>query len=143
MPAATGRPPWSTVAAVSAGGVAGSLARYGLGVAFPVRPGGFPWATFAVNVSGCLLIGVLMVVITEATRPHPLARPFLGVGVLGGFTTFSGYVVDIGRTFGAGAPVTAVAYLAGTAAAALAAVYAGAAATRAAVARTSRRKGSP
>ncbi|MFC6084588.1 FluC/FEX family fluoride channel [Sphaerisporangium aureirubrum] len=120
----------------------GSLARYGLGVAFPPAPGGFPWATFAINVSGCLLIGVLMVVITEATRPHRLVRPFLGVGVLGGFTTISGYVLDIGRTLAAGAPVTALTYLAGTAAAALAAVYAGVALTRAAV-RPSGRKGSP
>nr|WP_221475433.1 CrcB family protein [Sphaerisporangium rubeum] len=131
----------STVAVISAGGVVGTLARYGLGVAFPVAPGGFPWTTFVINVTGCLLIGVLMVVITEATRPHPLVRPFLGIGVLGGFTTFSGYVVDIGRTLTAGAPAVAAAYLAGTLLAALAAVHAGAAVTRAAVGR--RRKESP
>jgi CrcB protein len=127
---------------IAAGGVIGSLARYGIGAALPPPPGGFPWATFGVNVSGCLLIGVLMVVITEATRPHRLIRPFLGIGVLGGFTTFSGYVLDIGRTVAAGAPLTALGYLAATVAAALGAVYAGAAATRAVV-RPSGRRGAP
>ena len=42
-----------------------------------------------VNTSGCLLIGVLMVLIVEARQGHRLVRPFLGVGVLGGYTTFS------------------------------------------------------
>jgi len=37
---------------ISVGGVLGSLARYGLGVAFPHGEAGFPWATFAVNVAG-------------------------------------------------------------------------------------------
>ncbi|MCK2216354.1 fluoride efflux transporter CrcB [Actinomadura sp. ATCC 31491] len=116
---------WPVLAAIAAGGALGALARYGAQSALPAPPGGFPWATFAVNVTGCLLIGVLMVVITEVRRAHRLVRPFLGVGVLGGYTTFSTYVVDVQRTLGAGAPVTALVYLAGTMAAALAAVATG------------------
>ncbi|WP_261988702.1 fluoride efflux transporter FluC, partial [Streptomyces sp. wa22] len=55
----------------------------------------FPWAVFAVNVTGCALIGVLMVLLAErGTVTHPLVRPFLGVGVLGGFTTFSTYAAS-------------------------------------------------
>ncbi len=73
--------------AISVGGVLGALARYGLGVAFPHGAAGFPWATFAVNVTGCGLTGVLMVCIDQLGA-HRLVRPFLGVGVLGGFTTF-------------------------------------------------------
>lgn len=122
--------PWGTLAAISAGGMLGALARYGLSTAFPHPSGGFPWATFAINATGCLLIGVLMVVITEVWQAHPLTRPFLGIGILGGFTTFSTYIVDIQQTLTAGAPRTALAYLAGTAVAALAAVYLGVYATR-------------
>jgi fluoride exporter len=124
------RAPWRILAAISAGGVAGALARYGLTSAFPYRAGEFPWAVFLVNVSGCLLIGALMVLITETWRAHPLVRPFLGVGVLGGFTTFSTYVVDVQDAVSAGAPLVGLSYLAGTLAAALAAVFAGVRLTR-------------
>ncbi|WP_067486275.1 fluoride efflux transporter FluC [Actinomadura hibisca] len=117
--------PWTTLAAISAGGVSGALARYGIATALPHDAGHFAWATFAVNVAGCLLIGVLMVAITEVWQVHHLVRPFLGVGVLGGFTTFSTYVVDIQASLEAGAPRTALVYLAATLLAALAAVYAG------------------
>lgn len=120
---------------VAAGGVLGALARYGLGVAFPRPPTGFPWATFGINVSGCALIGVLVVLVTEAFPAHPLLRPFLGTGVLGGYTTFSTYAVDTERLVAAGAPGTALAYLAGTLVAALVAAYLGVVGTRALVRR--------
>jgi CrcB protein len=113
---------------ISVGGVLGTLARYGLGVAFPRGPTSFPWATFAVNVAGCGLIGVLMVCIDQLGA-HRLVRPFLGVGVLGGFTTFSTYVVEVQETVAAGAARLALAYLGGTLAAAVVAVLAGSALT--------------
>jgi fluoride exporter len=119
------RAPWATLGAISAGGVVGSLARHGLAAAYPHPPDGFGWAIFAVNVTGCLLIGMLMVVVTEVRRVHPLTRPFLGVGVLGGFTTFSTYVLETQDALAAGAPRTALAYLVGTALAALAAAFTG------------------
>lgn len=88
--------PAAVLGAIAAGGVLGGLARAGVQAAFPYAPTGFPWATFGINLTGCLLIGVLMAVI--GARPvHPLVRPFLGVGVLGGFTTFSAYAVDAQR----------------------------------------------
>ena len=113
---------------VAVGGGIGALARYGLAV---LLPGGFPWATFAVNVLGCLLIGVLMVLVTEVRTPHRLVRPFLGTGILGGFTTFSTYTVEVDALFRAGATGLAFAYLAGTLVAALLAVSAGVWVTRA------------
>ena len=79
----------AVLGAIAVGGVVGAEARYGLGVLLPHRADEWPWATLLTNVSGCLLIGVLMVVIVERIRPHPLVRPLLGVGVLGGYTTFS------------------------------------------------------
>jgi fluoride exporter len=117
--------PWPVLAAISGGGVVGALARYGLSLVFPHQPRGFPWATFAVNVSGCLLIGVLMVLLSQVWTGRRLLRPFLGVGVLGGYTTFSTYVVDIQRGVAAGAAGTGLLYLAATMFAALLAVWAG------------------
>ncbi|MFE3451713.1 fluoride efflux transporter CrcB [Nonomuraea sp. NPDC059194] len=128
-----GPPRWRVLAAIAVGGMAGALARYGLGVAFPHAAGAFPWATFVTNVVGCLLIGILMVVITERPGAHPLARPLLGVGVLGGFTTFSTYVVDAQRLLASGAAVMALVYLAATVLVALAAVLAGIRLARAAL----------
>jgi len=133
--------PWPVLAAVSAGGVAGSLARYGLGQTFPPAPTGFPWATFGINVSGCLLIGVLMVLVTDVWPSRRLLRPFLGTGLLGGYTTFSAYIVDIQHLLGAGAARTALAYLAGTLLAALAATYLGVSAARLAVHRARHHRG--
>lgn len=79
---------WPVLAVISAGGVTGALARYGLAEAFPHAVDRFAWATFGINVSGCLLIGVLMVLVTEVWSTRWLLRPFLGTGVLGGYTTF-------------------------------------------------------
>jgi CrcB protein len=106
--------------AVSAGGALGAFARYGLGLA-----GTFPWTTFAINVTGCLLIGALIVAVTERPGTHPLVRPFLGTGFLGGYTTFSTYTVDVHVLVGAGRIPEAVAYLLGTLVAALTATWLG------------------
>ncbi|MFC3502671.1 fluoride efflux transporter FluC [Micromonospora krabiensis] len=120
-----GARPAAVLAAIAAGGVLGALARAGLQAAFPHGPTGFPGATLGINVTGCLLIGVLMAVLRHHDGGPPLARPFLGVGILGGFTTFSTYVVDIRQALGAGAPGVALAYLAATLLGALLAVWAG------------------
>lgn len=122
--------PASVVAAISAGGVIGSLSRYGLGEAFPHQPGSWPWATWGINVSGCLLIGVLMVFVGEAWTRQRLIRPFLGVGVLGGFTTFSTATVDVQQLVGRGAAGLGLVYLVGTVMSALVAVAAGSGVTR-------------
>ncbi|MFD9094358.1 CrcB family protein [Streptomyces collinus] len=111
------------VAVVAAGGALGAVARYGFALAWPTPAGGFPWATFWTNVIGCAVIGVFMVLITDVRAAHRLVRPFFGTGVLGGFTTFSTYAVDIRGLVGAGRPGTGLAYLAATLVAALAAVW--------------------
>jgi CrcB protein len=114
------------------GGAVGALARYAVGEAWAPAPGAVPWSTFAINVVGCFAIGLVLVAVTEgAGPPHPLARPFLGTGVIGGFTTFSTYVLETERLAVAGAPALALAYLFGTLAAALVAVQAGVATARA------------
>ena len=67
--------PWPVLAAVSAGGVVGALARHGLQQALPLWPGGFGWVTFGINIFGCLLMGVLMVRITEVWTGNRLLAP--------------------------------------------------------------------
>ncbi|MFN3592189.1 MAG: fluoride efflux transporter FluC [Thermaurantiacus sp.] len=77
---------------VAAGGAIGSVARYGAwrlaGAA------AWPWSTFVVNVSGGLLMGLLTGWLLARGGPEEL-RLFLGVGILGGFTTFSAYSLDL------------------------------------------------
>ncbi|MCX5411230.1 fluoride efflux transporter CrcB [Streptomyces sp. NBC_00059] len=127
-------PLWRVLAAVAAGGAAGTTARYAASLAWPAAEGEFPWTVFVVNVSGCALIGVLMVLTVERGRvTRPLVRPFLGVGVLGGFTTFSTYAADVTGLLVRQEVARAVAYMAGTAVAALLAVWGAAVLTRALV----------
>jgi fluoride exporter len=121
------------LAAVSAGGVLGALARYGISAAWSHPAAGFPWATWTINVTGCFLIGVLMVLIARLWPERRLIRPFFGVGVLGGYTTFSTSVVDVQQAVGHGAPGVAVLYLGATLVGALIAVWAGTAVTEAVV----------
>ncbi|MGW1762732.1 fluoride efflux transporter FluC [Streptomyces sp. NPDC002073] len=136
VPAQRAEPRAPVLAAVSAGGVLGALARYGLGLLWPAAPGAFPWTTLGINVAGCALIGVLMVLVGGGGRwAHPLVRPFLGTGVLGGFTTFSTYAVDFARLLDRGAAGTALAYAGLTVAGALGAVWSAAVLTRRAVGR--------
>lgn len=122
----------AVLAVIAVGGGLGALARYGLAEVMPTAPGRFPWATFLANVGGCLLIGVLMVLITEVWSAHRLVRPFLGVGFLGGFTTFSTYAEETRTLLTPSSVVLAFTYLAGTLVAALLAVIAGVWLTRAA-----------
>lgn len=124
----------SVLGVIALGGGLGALARYGLSTALPTQPGHFPWATFITNVTGCFLIGVLMVLVTDVWSAHRLVRPFLGVGVLGGFTTFSTYAVEIHGLLRPGTVGVAFLYLAGTLVTAMLAVLTGARLTRRAVA---------
>ncbi|MFF0968930.1 fluoride efflux transporter CrcB [Streptomyces sp. NPDC003703] len=111
------------VAVVAAGGAIGAMARYGAGLLWPTTDGTFPLTTFLVNVIGCGVIGVFMVLITDVWAAHRLVRPFFGTGVLGGFTTFSTYAVDIQRLVDQGRAATGLVYLAATMLAALASVW--------------------
>jgi CrcB protein len=88
---------------VALGGAAGSVARYGAGLALP-----FPLATAVINIAGSLLIGLVWV--TLDPRSHPL----LIVGVLGGFTTFSAFSLETLRLAESGRPGVALAYVGGS-----------------------------
>lgn len=121
------RPPRADLAVVAAGGSLGAATRYGLGLALPDPVGtGFPWTTFAINVIGCLAIGVLAATPTR----HRLIRPFLGAGFLGGFTTMSTYADQSRALLVAGHWAVALSYVVATLVVALLAVRVGLAVVR-------------
>jgi len=116
---------WDLLAAVAIGGVLGAEARYAVGLAVPHSGAQFPWSTVLINVTGCLLIGVLMAALQALPRPHRLLRPFLGVGVLGGYTTYSTFATDVHRLLLAHRPLVALGYLLATVLGCAAAVWGG------------------
>lgn len=118
------------LAVIAAGGVLGACARYGATLIWPTSVGAFPWTTFWINVTGCAAMGILMVLITDRVPAHPLVRPFLGTGVLGGYTTFSTATIDLQRLLDGGHAGTALLYVAGTLTAAVFASWATATLTR-------------
>jgi fluoride exporter len=118
------------VASIAVGGGLGSLARYLLSAAFPAGQG-FPWAIFAVNVSGSFVLGVLLVYLLEVWPPRRFLRPFLAVGLIGGYTTFSTYAGGIMSLLTGGHLAIADSYALTSILAALVAVWCGMKAARA------------
>ncbi len=101
---------------VALGGAIGASLRHGANVLFnryvasDATP--FPWATLVVNWVGCLMIGVLTATVIERYTTHAGAlRPFLIVGVLGGFTTFSSFALETSNLIEKNAWGTAIAYV--------------------------------
>jgi CrcB protein len=93
------------------GGALGALARWAVAEALPHSSGAWPWSTLLVNLLGCLALGALLAVLLARFPHSPWLRPFLAVGVLGGFTTYSTFAMDVVRLTGSGHQVLAVAYV--------------------------------
>lgn len=108
------------LAAASAGGILGALARWGLTEHYPVSDG-FPTTVFWINVVGCALLALLPAFGTVRSRPW--LGVFLGTGVLGGFTTMSTASEQTVVLLERHQTGTAFAYAGGTLAAALVAVW--------------------
>jgi CrcB protein len=115
---------------IAVGGAVGSLARWGLATALPHRPSELAWGTVIANVAGSFLLGLLMAFVLDVWAERRYVRPFLGVGVLGGFTTFSTYELDARGLIAAGRAGLALAYVAGSVLAALLTVTLGVVAGR-------------
>lgn len=101
------------LAAIYAGGVAGALLRVGLAEAVATAPGTWPWATFAVNMAGALLLGYFFALF----RDHPaesLRHPFLATGLCGTLTTFSAVQLELYGMVDAGELGLAALYAAAT-----------------------------
>ena len=115
-----------TVGLVALGGALGTLARYGAVELAPIAPGTFPTTTLLINVLGSLALGLLLGMI-ERTRPRDVTlRPLLGIGVLGGFTTFSTFSVETVQLVRAHHTLVALAYVAASLALGLGAAILGA-----------------
>lgn len=110
---------------VALGGALGASARYGVSLATAQPSDAWPWPTFSINVAGSLLIGVLAGWLSARGDAGEPWRLFVGVGVLGGFTTFSAYSLDTMRMIERGDWVGAAVYALGSVAAGLAAVAIG------------------
>lgn len=80
--------------AIALGGAIGTTLRAALGRVFPVAAGHFPTTTLMINLIGSAVLGVLLVTLIELVGPTRRLRPFLVTGVLGGFTTFSTFMVE-------------------------------------------------
>lgn len=115
---------------VAFGGAVGTLGRWGLQRLVPhADPRAMPWGTLIVNLIGCALMGALIwFLLGGRAEPHRLARPFLGVGVLGGFTTFSAFAVDLRGLIASHTAWTGLAYLVGSVVGGVAMVWLGRAA---------------
>ena len=125
--------------AIAVGGALGSLARWSLAEALPHGPDDFVWSTFTANVTGALALGMLMALMVDVLAHTRLIRPFLGVGVLGGYTTFSTYMLDARTLLAEGRAWVALAYVAATLVTGLLAVWVGVVAGRSAVRLAGRR----
>lgn len=100
---------------VLAGAGLGGLTRYVAGTWIMAKYGGrFPLGTLVINVSGSLLIGVLMTLFTERFQPHPNWRLFLVVGILGGYTTFSSFEYESFQSVRDGARWMGILYMIGS-----------------------------
>ena len=115
-----------TAVAIAVAGALGALGRYGVdGLISRRAPTSFPWGTFAINVTGSFLLGVVFVAMTERFRPDPWLRSAITIGLLGAYTTFSTLSLETYRLAEDGAYGLAVANAIGGLAAGLVAVYAG------------------
>jgi CrcB protein len=112
------------LAAIYLGGASGALARVGLAEAAPRGPGEWPWATFAVNMAGALLLGYFV----ARLRDHPedsVAHPFLATGICGTLTTFATLQLELFEMIDAGHLALAATYVGATLAAGFAFVRLG------------------
>ena len=107
--------PARMLALIAAGGAIGSIGRYAVETLIPFSPSGietgFPWATFLVNITGALGMGFLVAWLLAHHRAPEWVGPFIGVGVLGGWTTYSTFAAESHALVGAGQGGVSLAYI--------------------------------
>lgn len=119
------------IAAVALGGALGAVMRYAVYLAADaLLASRFPWATLTVNTLGSLVMGSFAAIVTVRGVVPPELRAFLAVGILGSFTTFSTFSLDVVTLVERGRMTMAVVYVAGSLVLSLSGFLAGASLAR-------------
>ena len=114
------------ILSIAAGGAIGSVLRHVAGKGLLALMGGsFPYGTLFVNVAGSFIMGALVSVFAHSFTPSPELRAFLTVGLLGGFTTFSSFSLDVVTLYERGEILSAFVYVGLSLALSLAGIFAG------------------
>ncbi len=117
---------------VALGGALGSLLRFFVTLWFFQRLGpGFPWGTFAINVTGAFVLGVVLQLAQTRIGLNPYVRVFVGTGILGGYTTFSAFAFETLALSRDAFSLQSVWYAVGSVVAGVIAAYAGIVVSRA------------
>jgi fluoride exporter len=119
------RPQVIIVISLAFGGSIGAVARYAISLALPTETGRFPWGTFLINITGSFILGFLLIVLIEQFPMGRLARPVIGTGLIGAYTTFSTFMVESVLLVRAGDPAIAAIYLVASLVLGLLAVFVG------------------
>lgn len=101
---------WQILASIAVGGALGAMLRYAV-LQIVETSSGFPVGTLLINVCGSFIIGVVYVLILEKALISEAWRPFLMVGLLGGFTTFSTFSLEAVYLFEDGRAAAALSYV--------------------------------
>ena len=111
---------------VAAGGAIGATLRHLTNLAM-LRIAGpaFPWGTLVVNIVGCLAMGIFIELLARRFDGSAELRLFVATGLLGGFTTFSAFSLDVAVLYGRGAVVQAFSYVAASVLLSIAALFVG------------------
>lgn len=118
------------LAAIFTGGAVGAIARVAVARAIAPDTPAWPWATFAVNIAGCFLLGYFATRLQERLPLSAYRRPFLGTGICGGLTTFSTFQIELLKMLDAHRFGLAAGYAAASIAAGFVAVAAATASVR-------------
>jgi CrcB protein len=114
------------ILAIAAGGAIGSVLRHFAGSGAMALLGlAFPYGTLLVNILGSFLMGVFVGSFAQYGNPSPELQAFLTVGLLGGFTTFSSFSLDVVTLYERGEVAAAILYVALSVILSLAAIFAG------------------
>ena len=117
-----------TLLLIVLGGAVGTTLRAALETAYPSAVGSWPWATFVINVTGAFLLAVVLETLSVLGPDEGWSRRVrlgVGTGLLGGFTTYSTFMVEAARLGRAGEYVTTLAYVAASILLGVAAAWAG------------------
>jgi len=120
----------AVILAIALGGALGTVARFLLDTRFVDGAAHFPTVTLVINLTGSMAIGLLVPLVERWTPHYPLVRPFLLVGILGGWTTYSALAVSAITLAQNGHATASVLYLAATLAGGTALVVIGSAVGR-------------